>query len=60
MEKRKMTPQERYDATHCVRIALKLNKRIDADILAWLDAQPTRQGAIKKLVRAQIAAEQQE
>ena len=30
----KYEPQARYDATHTVRVALKLNRETDADILA--------------------------
>lgn len=44
----------RYDKTNTRQIVLKLNTNTDADILAWLDEQPNRQGAIKKLVREQI------
>ena len=43
--------QERYDAANTRRLSLKLNLTTDADILAWLDAQPSKQGAIKDAVR---------
>lgn len=54
MEK-KLTPQERYDAANCTRLQLKLNKKTDADILAWLDKQPSKQGSIKTAVRRLIS-----
>lgn len=39
------------------RYGLKLNINTDADIIAWLDKQPSMQGAIKAAVRAQIEKE---
>ena len=54
MTERKLTPQERYDRAHIRRITLKLNITHDADVLAWLDSQANKQGAIKKLVRDEI------
>lgn len=50
----KYEPQARYDATHTVRVALKLNRETDADILAKLDTEPSKQGYIKALIRADI------
>lgn len=45
----------RYDAEHTRRIALKLNTRTDADILAYLDSAKAEpggmQGLIKRLIR---------
>ena len=40
------------------RYGLKLNINTDADIIAWLDKQPSMQGAIKAAVRAQIEKEE--
>ena len=39
------------------RYGLKLNIHTDADIIARLDDVPSMQGYIKKLIRADIAAE---
>ena len=33
---------------------MKLNLKTDADILAWLDAQENKQGAIKQAIREEI------
>lgn len=33
---------------------LELHKKNDADIIAWLDQQANKQGAIKQLIRADI------
>lgn len=48
------TPQERYDSKNCVRICLKLNRNTDADILAKLASVESKQGYIKRLIRADI------
>lgn len=41
----------KYDRDHTVRISLKLNKGTDADILARLEEQESKQGYIKDLIR---------
>lgn len=43
-----------WDALHTTQIKLKLNNTTDADILAWLEKQPSKQGAIKQLIRNHI------
>ena len=40
------------------RYGLKYNVNTDADIIAWLERQPSMQGAIKAAIRAQIAKEE--
>ena len=47
--------QAKYDKEHTTRISLKLNLRTDRDILQWLQKQTSMQGAIKRLVREEIA-----
>ena len=54
MAQEKHAPQARYDKTHTVGVYLKLNRSTDADILAWLDQKPNRQGYIKDLIRADM------
>ena len=44
----------KYDAENTVQIRMKLNKKTDADILAWLDEQENRQGYLKALIRADM------
>ena len=44
----------RYDADNTVRVSLKLNRRTDADIIAYLQGQPNKQGLIKTLLRAEM------
>ena len=56
----KYAAQQRYDAANTTRVALKLNTKTDADILAWLDAQDSKQGYIKSLIRADMAKRKQE
>jgi hypothetical protein len=36
---------------------MKLHLENDKDILEWLDKQPSKQGAIKELIRRQIEEE---
>lgn len=52
---KKETPQARYDKTHTERIAIKLNKGTDSDILLKLSQVPNKQGYIKQLIRLDIA-----
>ena len=49
--------QAKYDKEHTTGFYMKLNKDSDADILSWLSQQGSKQGAIKKLIRNQIARE---
>ncbi len=49
--------QARYDAAHTRRYGLKLNTTTDADVIAWLEAQTSMQGAVKALIRAALAEE---
>lgn len=44
----------RYDAKSTRQYHLKLNLKTDADIIAALDAQPSAQGYIKALIRADL------
>lgn len=48
------TPQTRYDKNNTRRITLKLNLKIDADILEQLDSTGNMQGYIKELIREDI------
>lgn len=47
--------QAKYDKAHTKGIYIKLNLSTDADIIRWLWEQPSKQGAIKKLIREEIA-----
>ena len=42
----------KWDKDHLVKVTIRLNREKDADILAWLDRQQSKQGAIKDAVRA--------
>jgi len=53
----KYKPQAKYDAAHTFRIAIKFNTKTDADILAYMSTVDNKQGLIKALIRAQMAAE---
>ena len=43
--------QKKYDKEHTIRYGLKLNKQTDADLIAWLDQQDSKQGAMKAAMR---------
>lgn len=47
--------QAKYDKTHTQGVYIKLNLKTDLDIIQWLWAQPSKQGAIKRLIREDIA-----
>ena len=64
MEARKMkVPEARYRASQkyqiekCRNVTFQLNKKHDEDILVWLDSQENKQGYIKALIRADMAAQ---
>lgn len=52
-----LSPQERYDKANTRTVSLKLNRKTDADILEWLDKQPSKQGAIKEAIKQMITKE---
>lgn len=45
---------QKYAKENLRNIRLSLNKEHDADIIAWLDQQPNKQGYLKELVRKDI------
>lgn len=47
--------QAKYDERNTTRISLKLNIHTDKDIIEWLWRQKSKQGAIKRLIREDIA-----
>ena len=58
----KYDAQSYYDEWNTTQFKLKLNNKTDKDIIEWLKNQKyqrgsSMQGAIKKLIRAQIASE---
>lgn len=46
----------KYDAANTTKFLIKLNNKTDADIIAVLQTVQNRQGYIKSLIRADIAA----
>lgn len=46
--------QKKYDAENTRQVNLKLNRRIDEDVLEKLDSVPSKQGYIKRLIRADL------
>lgn len=47
--------QAKYDAENTKQIHLKLNRRTDADVIKALDSAESKQGYIKRLIRADIS-----
>ena len=47
--------QAKYDKTNTTGFYMKLNIHTDLDIIRWLWSQPSKQGAVKKLIREEIA-----
>lgn len=45
-----------WDKHHTAFIGLKLNKNTDSEIIAKLSTVPSKQGYIKDLIKADIAA----
>ena len=48
---------QKYRREKCKRVMIELNKRLDEDILAWLDSQENKQGYLKALIRADMEAQ---
>lgn len=48
-----------FDKQNCRRFALKLSTKYDAEIIEHIQKQPSMQGYIRALIRADIAAQQQ-
>lgn len=44
-----------WDKANTRVISLKLNTHTDADIIAWLANQPSKQGAIREVLKNHIA-----
>lgn len=55
MAKRRSEIQARYDAVNTKQYRLKLNLRLDADIIDRLDAVESKQGYIKGLIRKDLS-----
>lgn len=52
--KAQIKAQAKYDAANTRQLHLKLNRRTDWDVLEKLDSVPSKQGYIKKLIRADL------
>lgn len=47
--------QAKYDKNNTTGFYMKLNIHTDMDIIRWLWAQRSKQGAVKQLIRREIA-----
>ncbi|MDE7183217.1 MAG: hypothetical protein K2O40_01830 [Lachnospiraceae bacterium] len=57
--------QSRYDEYNTTQVKLKLNCKTDADVIRWINGHKTSrnssvQGAIKALIRADIASQEKQ
>ncbi len=46
---------QKYDAANTKQVHLKLNRKTDANVIAWLEGQDNVQGYIKQLIANDIA-----
>lgn len=46
---------EAWQKEHIRRVVIKLNKRTDADIIAQLDKEESKQGYIKQAIREKMS-----
>ena len=56
MQGGKMAAETRYKSRVIRQYKIDLNRNTDADIIAWLEGKDNRQGYIKALIRADMAA----
>ncbi len=47
--------QAKYDKNNTIGFYMKLSIHTDLDIIRWLWKQPSKQGAVKKLIREEIS-----
>ena len=57
--------QSRYDEYNTTQVKLKLNCKTDADVIRWINGHKrsrnsSAQGAIKELIRADIAKQEKQ
>ncbi len=52
--------QSKHDKKNTVGFYMKLNIHTDADIIHWFWRQSSKQGAVKRLIREEIAREKRE
>ena len=51
-------PRKKRDDSIHRYLHLKLNRKKDADVIAWIEKQDSMTGAIRSLIRAQIRADE--
>ena len=54
VSKSQLKASHKYDKENTKQIALRLNKKTDADVLEMLEHVPSKQGYIKELIRRDI------
>lgn len=56
MTEAQLRAQKRYQKRAITQVLVKLHKENDADIIERLEAEPSKNGYIKRLIREDIAA----
>lgn len=59
ISKKALETRARWEASNTLHFSVRLQNSTDADIIERIEAAPSRQGEIKRLVRLGIAYEQQ-
>ena len=54
---RKIERDIAYNASNITRLNIALNNKTDADILAYLETIPNKQGLVKRLLRTSMIAD---
>jgi hypothetical protein len=57
--RKKSIYDQQYAKQKILQIAFRLNKDLDADLIAWLEQQPNKQGYLKQLIRQDMEAKRQ-
>ena len=52
--------QKRWMKEHTTEIKMRLSHSTDGDILQWLDKQPSKQGAIRAVLKEHIRREREQ
>lgn len=50
---------QQYMKENTRQIKFVLNQKTDADLIAWMDQQPNKQGYLKQLIRQDMEAKRQ-
>lgn len=55
--KAQIKASSKYNKENLYRFSMDLNKKTDVDLIEWLNRQPSKMGAVKKVLREYIEKE---